>query len=311
MGNHHRAEETSDHIRGRDESSFIPFAGGRLNPMYMRDAKHFLFDLVAEEVLRYFTGDFTAPSSSEDSGGGSGSGSSSSSGSNSGSGSDGGGSGGDGGSGGGGGGGGGGFDEDNMPPFPPPKEMRHAGEAIKVGEKMSGMLLSGDETAMVFPSSNDGSMRFYREADQQPHAGGGVGTHPPPPLNEILIESDPKAVRWVKKIRRDVEEEDRMRMEGRKPKRGLVGSFRWWWAKPHRKLARANIGECYLTVTKRGVVVSQTMPLIALSELEWCTVVQSQSFVVHVMYQQNKYFDVHKDMRPTYKGVTKRPPPRS
>lgn len=151
---------------------------------------------------------------------------------------------------------GGDFDHDDSS-FPPPKEHLHPSPMLRVGEELTGMLMSEDGTSMIFASTVDASVRFYRGRGPT-SAGGGSGgeTHP---IRGVLIESDPKEVKKVMETRRDIMEEDRRKAKGREPKkRGMLGRFKYWRKRKDRQLARDNMGECYLAISKKGVLVRNT-----------------------------------------------------
>lgn len=145
--------------------------------------------------------------------------------------------------------------------FPRPDAPYHRpGPMLKVGERLTGMLGSPDETSVVFPNQEDASLVFYRYREPNQASDGddnGKRTHPSYPVVATLIAPDPRAIKKVLRIRQDLyEEEERKMGSGRKEKRGIVGKVMRWLRKEERELARKNIGQYYLTITERGVLVS-------------------------------------------------------
>ena len=161
-----------------------------------------------------------------------------------------------------GGGSGGDSDHAKFPEFPPPEHLRHPTPMLRVGQQMDGYLMSEDGSSMIFASGEDGSVRFYRGRGK---ASAGGETRP---VNGVLIESDPKKVKKVLDTRHDIAQEDQREREGREPeRRGVWGTFKWWMGRKDRQLAREHKDKCFMTINKKGVVVSKSPPPFPLSVL--------------------------------------------
>eukprot|EP00903_Cladosiphon_okamuranus_P022692 g20885.t1 len=141
----------------------------------------------------------------------------------------------------------------------------HPGNVLRPGEKMTGVLMSPDETSGVFVDTDDGSLMFLRVPGKTDGDADGFEM----PVLEPLIKSNPRQVAKVKRIRQDTfdemmettgrggeEEEEEERGLGKAlmgflpfGKNGLVGRSR-------REKARRNWGQVYFTMTDRGEVES-------------------------------------------------------
>ena len=179
---------------------------------------------------------------------------------------------GDGGWGSGSGSGGSGGSGGSSQPLPPPEEL-HSGPCLKVGEALTGTLLSPDRSSFVYSDRGDASVVFTRVTGAAPRDADGLMTSLPPLQSATLVAPDPRKVAKAEKVRVEIFEEEREETERlervgeRKVKRGKFATIKGWlpfgkdgWRRRRaRERARGHFGEVSIAITDRGVLVSQVV----------------------------------------------------
>ncbi|CAM9763771.1 unnamed protein product [Ectocarpus sp. 4 AP-2014] len=140
----------------------------------------------------------------------------------------------------------------------------HPTLSLKVGEVLSGTLLSPSMGSRIFASREDGAISFAKATGKPPRDAGGRVTGPTPETITTLVASDPGKVakRHAMRVELLVEElyDRTAQAEGKSGKRGPLAMIAGWMpfgkggflrmrAQEH---AKAHIGEVNLYVTNRG-----------------------------------------------------------
>ncbi len=169
----------------------------------------------------------------------------------------------------GGGGGGGsrsgssGTSSSSTQPPPPPKEL-HASPCLKVGEVLTGSLLSPGGSSLVHGNAEDGSLVFERVAAIAPRdASGRENSTTTPIVGTILLPADPQRVARVKQVRSDISEEEREMAEKGGKKATILGWLPFgkagWRQRRRRERAREHLGEVGIRITDKGVLVRRAL----------------------------------------------------
>eukprot|EP00752_Nemacystus_decipiens_P015131 g13480.t2 len=144
-------------------------------------------------------------------------------------------------------------------------ERQHPGAMLRVGERLTKILVSPDLTSGLFADADNASLRFYHDGVSAPPADGNADGDEEAPLVATLIRANPGKMERVYQIRSEIAEEDaeRARLGGQGGRRvGLVRRLQrlCFWGKHgfprvnKRRKAREHLGDVYITLTERGVV---------------------------------------------------------
>lgn len=152
----------------------------------------------------------------------------------------------------------------------PSKTPAHPKASLKVGERLEGDLFSKRWRSAVSVSRTDGSVLLSTLVGEAPRDADGRKVGPTPRKTAMLAQSDPAKVEKVRQTRRDIIEhenaakEDSRAKSNKSGKKGVVAVLKrlmpfgkgGWLRRRARKHAKAHLGEVFMTVTNRGVVVS-------------------------------------------------------
>ncbi|CAN0392902.1 unnamed protein product [Ectocarpus sp. 8 AP-2014] len=140
----------------------------------------------------------------------------------------------------------------------------HPALSLKVGEVLSGTLLSPTMGSRIFASREDGAIVFAKAAGEPPRDADGRVTGPTPETITTLVASDPGKVAKRHAIRAELLAEElyekMAEAEGHTGKRGALATIAGWMPfgkggflrRREREHAKAHMGEVNLYVTNRG-----------------------------------------------------------
>ncbi|CAM9897456.1 unnamed protein product [Ectocarpus sp. 6 AP-2014] len=140
----------------------------------------------------------------------------------------------------------------------------HPALSLKVGEVLSGTLMSPTMGSRIFASREDGAIVFAKATGEPPRDADGRVTGPTPETITTLVASDPGKVAKRSAIHAELLAEElherTAQAEGKSGKRGALATIAGWMPfgkggflrRRAREHAKAHMGEVNLYVTNRG-----------------------------------------------------------